>query len=173
MQTTCERKTDRQTDGRRERESKEMGQSLLRAVMAGLEHQGTGMGAQQGGRQHGGRMAGQEDGKAAGQKVVRQHCLAMWAERPGLGCGTDYLLSHSTAPQRESTAQPTAWPEHTAHSTTHGTTPQHGTAHGTIHGTSHKNTSQAPSQHSPPAQHHDTAPWLEAPTRTDSPFLDS
>lgn len=71
---------------------------------------------------------------------------------------------HSSAPRHSTTAQP--------HSTAHGT------AHGTTHGTPHKNThhslppSTAP-QHSPPAQHHDAAPWLEAPTRTDSPSLDS
>lgn len=48
VQTTC-REKDRQTDG--ERESKEMGQSLLRVAMAGPGHRGTGMG-RTAGRQH-------------------------------------------------------------------------------------------------------------------------
>lgn len=51
VQTTC-REKDRQTDGRRERESKEMGQSLLSAAVAGLGHQGTGTGGRRDGRQH-------------------------------------------------------------------------------------------------------------------------
>lgn len=101
---------------------------------------------------------------------------------------------HSVNPQHnprhgqntQPTARPTAQPHSTAprHSTTaqpHSTSPRHSPWHNPWHITQ-EHTSRAPFPaqphgtapwHSAPAQHHDTTPWLEAPTRTDSPFLDS
>lgn len=153
----AKRKTDRRTDGRgkRERESKEMGQSLLSAAVVGPGHQGTRMGGQQEERQHrllGGKVAGQEDGKTAGQKDGRQCCVAGWGERPVHSHGTNYLLRHSRTPQHNPRHNPQhsppARPQHTAHSTTtapqhcpeaqpHGTAPQHSPWHGPRHGPWH------------------------------------
>lgn len=107
VQTTC-REKDRQTDG--ERESKEMGQSLLRVAMAGPGHRGTGMGED--GREAAltALTAGRQNSRTAGQKDggTGSSTKAGWAKGPRHSLGAICLLRHSATLQQEPTTQPTA-----------------------------------------------------------------